>query len=83
MSEGLRVTQMCVHVHQADLAPEESRALGALEDSGFIFELYNMPSFIKYIGNRNIQTVGDAEQYIQSNFYLSLRRWDLGIMLLF
>jgi [ribosomal protein S5]-alanine N-acetyltransferase len=40
----------------------------SLEDAGFIFELYNMPSFIKYIGNRNIQTVGDAEQYIQSKF---------------
>src|SRR5262249_31366629 len=31
--ESLRVTQMRVGVHQSDLAPEERRALGALEEA--------------------------------------------------
>lgn len=32
------------------------------DDSGFIFELYNSPKFIEFIGDRNIKTIQDAEQ---------------------
>ncbi len=31
--QRLRITQMCVHIHQANLATEERRALGSLEET--------------------------------------------------
>lgn len=34
-------------------------------DAEFIFELLNTPKWIQFIGNRNIQTLADAEKYIQ------------------
>ncbi|MCW3160656.1 GNAT family N-acetyltransferase [Chryseobacterium oryctis] len=40
----------------------------SLDDKEFIFELYNSPKFIKYIGDRNIKTVSDAENYIKNRF---------------
>jgi ribosomal-protein-alanine N-acetyltransferase len=40
----------------------------SLEDADLILELYNMPNFIKFIGNRNIRNLEDAENYIQSKF---------------
>jgi [ribosomal protein S5]-alanine N-acetyltransferase len=35
------------------------------DDAGFIFELLNTPGWIKFIGNRNIKTGEDADNYIQ------------------
>ncbi|WP_295129059.1 GNAT family N-acetyltransferase [uncultured Chitinophaga sp.] len=37
-----------------------------LDDDLFILKLLNMPSWIKYIGDRNIKTVPDARQYIKT-----------------
>jgi [ribosomal protein S5]-alanine N-acetyltransferase len=34
-------------------------------DAGFIFELVNTAGWIKFIGDRNIKTSGDADKYIQ------------------
>ena len=34
------------------------------EDAEFIFELFNTPKWIKYIGDRNIKTLEDAKNYI-------------------
>jgi len=39
-----------------------------LEDAAFILDLYNRPSFIKYIGDRHIRSVLDAENYIKNRF---------------
>jgi ribosomal-protein-alanine N-acetyltransferase len=36
-----------------------------LEDAAFIFELVNTAGWIKFIGDRNIHSREDAEQYIQ------------------
>ena len=33
-------------------------------DAGFILDLLNQPSFIRYIGDRNVRTLEDAEGYI-------------------
>lgn len=33
-------------------------------DATFIYELLNTPKWIKYIGDRNIKSIKDAEQYI-------------------
>lgn len=37
----------------------------ALADAAFIFELVNTAGWIKFIGDRNVHTNEDAEQYIQ------------------
>jgi len=34
-------------------------------DAAFIFELLNTPKWIKYIGDRNVNTIEDAEDYIK------------------
>src|SRR5258706_8494910 len=33
-------------------------------DAGFIFKLLNSPDWLKYIGDRNIKSVQDAEAYL-------------------
>ena len=48
------------------------------EDKEFIYELYNSPKFIKYIGDRGIRTVSDAEEYIRSRFLPQLERLGFG-----
>jgi len=40
----------------------------SVDDKEFIFELYNRPKFIKYIGERGIKTLSDAENYILNRF---------------
>jgi RimJ/RimL family protein N-acetyltransferase len=45
----------------------ERLALRALtpKDSSFVFELMNTPEWIRFIGDRNIRTLEDADGYIQ------------------
>lgn len=50
----------------------------SLEDADLIFELYNMPSFIKYIGNRNINSFSDAENYIKNRFLPQFEKLGFG-----
>lgn len=38
----------------------------SLEDKNFIFTLLNTENWLKYIGNRNIETINDAEKYINN-----------------
>lgn len=35
-----------------------------LEDAEFMFELYNSPKWIEFIGDRNIKTIEDARNYL-------------------
>ncbi|WP_222431592.1 GNAT family N-acetyltransferase [Mucilaginibacter achroorhodeus] len=45
------------------------------EDAPFVFELLNTPTWIQFIGDRNIHTLHDAENYIKmlhTNFYSKL-----------
>ena len=49
-----------------------------LEDADFFLKLYNLPSFIKYIGDRNLRTREDAEKYIQNKFRPQLERSGFG-----
>lgn len=37
-----------------------------VEDAPFILELLNSPKWLKYIGNRNLKTVEDAQHYIET-----------------
>lgn len=52
------------------------------EDKDFIFDLYNRPKFIQYIGNRNVNTAEDAENYILNRFVPQIERLGYGNYLL-
>jgi len=43
-------------------------------DAEFIFELLNTPKWIKYIGDRNIQTLESAKEYIKQKMIPQLER---------
>ncbi|MBL4678460.1 MAG: GNAT family N-acetyltransferase [Mucilaginibacter sp.] len=51
-----------------------------INDAQFIFELLNTPTWKQFIGDRNINTLDDAENYIlmmQKNFY---DKYNLGLL---
>ncbi|MGA9212307.1 GNAT family N-acetyltransferase [Kaistella sp.] len=52
------------------------------DDSEFIFELYNSPKFIEFIGDRNIKSIKDAENYITSKFLPQFERLGYGNFLI-
>lgn len=45
-----------------------------LEDASFILQLLNSPSWLKYIGDRNVHTVANAEDYISQKITAQLKR---------
>jgi len=49
-----------------------------LEDAPFIFELLNTPKWIQYIGDRNVRSVKDAENYIREKMIPQLERLGYG-----
>ncbi|MDQ6788390.1 MAG: GNAT family N-acetyltransferase [Acidobacteriota bacterium] len=49
------------------------------DDAEFILDLLNQPSFIKYIGDRNLRSVADAVKYIESRFTSSYRQFGFGM----
>lgn len=50
----------------------------SVEDGAFILDLYNRPKFIKYIGDRNLKTVSDAENYIRNRFLPQFEKLGFG-----
>ena len=50
-------------------------------DAGFILDLLNQPSFIKYIGDRNVRTLNQARDYIESRFTKSYAENGFGLYL--
>lgn len=42
--------------------------LSNINDAEFFLELYNSPKFIEFIGDRNLRTKEDAENYIRERF---------------
>lgn len=48
------------------------------DDAEFIYELYNSPKFIEFIGDRKIRTVHDAEKYITEKFLPQLEKLGFG-----
>lgn len=48
-------------------------------DAEFILDLLNQPSFIRYIGDRNVRTVVEARDYIESRFTESYRKFGFGM----
>lgn len=46
----------------------------SVEDAPFIFELLNTPNWLRYIGDRNVRSVGDASKYISDRMLPQLRK---------
>jgi len=49
-----------------------------LEDADFFLKLYNLPSFIRFIGDRNLRTKKDAENYISNRFLPQIEKLGFG-----
>lgn len=50
----------------------------SVDDTDIIFQLYNMPNFIKFIGNKHINSLSDAENYIKSKFLPQIEKLGFG-----
>ncbi|HNQ26421.1 MAG TPA: GNAT family N-acetyltransferase [Aquaticitalea sp.] len=49
-----------------------------LDDAPFMLELLNTPNWIKYIGDRNVKTVEEAENYMKNGVLKSYRESGFG-----
>lgn len=49
-----------------------------IEDAPFFLELYNSPSFIEFIGDRNLKSVEDAENYVRNRFFPQIEKLGYG-----
>ncbi|WP_294286952.1 GNAT family N-acetyltransferase [uncultured Chryseobacterium sp.] len=68
-------------LHHADNFYETERLMlrpMSLEDAEFILDLYNRSKFIRFIGDRNLKTVADAEDYIKNRFLPQFERLGYG-----
>ena len=50
----------------------------SLNDAQLIFDLYNMPSFIKFIGNRNITDLEAAKTISKTDFFPQIEKLGYG-----
>ena len=48
----------------------------AMEDAGFYLKLLNTPHWIKYIGDRNVRSIKEAEDYLANGILKSY--YELG-----
>lgn len=48
-------------------------------DAEFILDLLNQPSFVRYIGDRNVRTTREARDYIESRFMESYKKFGFGM----
>jgi RimJ/RimL family protein N-acetyltransferase len=53
-----------------------------LDDAPFILTLLNEPSFLRYIGDKQVRTVEDARQYILNGPVASYERHGFGLCLM-
>ena len=51
------------------------------DDAEFMLDLLNQPSFIKYIGDRNVRTLEQARDYIETRFIASYKKFGFGLYL--
>ena len=51
-----------------------------LDDAGFILELVNDPDWLRYIGDRNVRSRGDAERYLSEGPMASYERNGFGLL---
>ncbi len=48
-------------------------------DDEFVLDLLNQPSFIKYIGDRNVRTIEQAREFIENRYRQSYREHGFGL----
>lgn len=48
------------------------------EDAAFVFELFNTPDWLRYIGNRNVLSIENAREYIKCKMLPQLERLGFG-----
>lgn len=53
----------------------------ALEDAPFILTLLNEPSFLRYIGDKQVRNIGGAEQYLLNGPIASYKQNGFGLYL--
>ena len=53
--------------------------LATLGDAAFILRLLNEPSFLRFIGDRKVRTITDAERYIGERLIASYERNGFGL----
>jgi RimJ/RimL family protein N-acetyltransferase len=51
------------------------------DDTAFIIDLLNQPSFLRYIGDKGVRTVADAQRYLQDGPVASYERFGFGLYL--
>ena len=52
------------------------------DDAPFVLMLLNEPSFIRFIGDKNVRTLEDARQYLLTGPIASYERNDFGLLLI-
>jgi RimJ/RimL family protein N-acetyltransferase len=52
-----------------------------LDDAAFILDLLNQPSFIRFIGDRNVRTLDDARECIKTRYISAYERLGFGVYL--
>jgi RimJ/RimL family protein N-acetyltransferase len=50
-------------------------------DAAFMLDLLNQPSFIKYIGDRNVRTIAESENFIETRYRKSYADHGYGLYL--
>ena len=53
----------------------------SIEDSAFILDLLNQPSFLRFIGDRGVRSIDDAEKYLLQGPMDSYARQGFGLYL--
>jgi len=52
-----------------------------LKDASFVLKLVNEPSWIRFIGDRNIRTIDDAKDYLKNGPMKSYKQFGFGLYL--
>jgi RimJ/RimL family protein N-acetyltransferase len=55
------------------------RELDSAIDAEFIFELLNSPKFLKYIGDRGVRSIEQAQDFIENRYKQSYREHGFGL----
>ncbi len=53
------------------------------DDAAFVLALINTPKFYKFIADRGVRTVAEAEQYIEERFLANQRKHGFGMFAVF
>lgn len=80
---SLKIKPICLKFTPVKILETERLLIRELieSDAEFIFDLLNQPSFIKYIGDRNVRTIDEAENFIETRYRKSYEDNGYGLYL--